>query len=101
MKIISNKLFRKYEVIHRSWNHSKEIMLDGTVLIPITVLEKILEEFADICAYEQEVNGKTDFFNGVNYCIRAVEKYKRYYEPMKIKFPKGMDAVTYSQPYEE
>ena len=97
MKIISNKLFRKYEVIHRSWDRSKEITLDGTVLIPITVLDKILEEFADICAYEQEVNGKTEFFHGVSYCISAVEKYKRYYEPMKIKFPKGMDAVTYSQ----
>jgi hypothetical protein len=40
------------------------------------ILDKIAEELADTCAYEQEVHGKTEFFHGVNYCLSVIEKYR-------------------------
>ena len=40
------------------------------------ILDKIAEELADTCAYEQKVHGKTEFFHGINYCLSVIEKYK-------------------------
>lgn len=40
------------------------------------VLDKIVTEIEDTGAYEQEVNGKTEFLEGVTYCLNIINKYK-------------------------
>ena len=30
----------------------------------------------DTGAYEQEVNGNTEFLKGINYCLGVIDKYK-------------------------
>jgi hypothetical protein len=40
------------------------------------VLDKIKEEIMDTGAYEQEVNGKTEFLQGINYCLSVIDRYK-------------------------
>ena len=40
------------------------------------VLDKIRDEIIDTGAYEQEVNGKTKFLKGINYCLCVIDKYK-------------------------
>lgn len=40
------------------------------------VLDKIRAEIMDTGAYEQEVNGKTEFLEGINYCLSIIDKYK-------------------------
>lgn len=40
------------------------------------VLNKIRAEIMDTGAYEQEVNGKTQFLEGINYCLGVIDKYK-------------------------
>ncbi len=40
------------------------------------VLDKIRVEIMDAGAYEQEVNGKTEFLKGINYCLGVIDKYK-------------------------
>ena len=39
-------------------------------------LEKIRAEIEDTGAYEQEVHGKTEFVEGINYCLGVFDKYK-------------------------
>lgn len=38
-------------------------------------IEKIRAEIIDTGAYEQEVNGKTEFLKGINYCLNVIDKY--------------------------
>ena len=38
-------------------------------------LDKIRAEIIDTGAYEQEVNGKTEFLKGINYCLSIIDKY--------------------------
>jgi len=40
------------------------------------ILDKIIDEIMDTGAYEQEVNGKTEFLKGINYCLGVIDKYK-------------------------
>lgn len=40
------------------------------------VFDEIKAEIEDTGAYEQEVNGKTDFLKGINYCLGVIDKYK-------------------------
>lgn len=40
------------------------------------VLDKIRAEIMDTGAYEQEVNGKTEFLKGINYCLSVIDGYK-------------------------
>ena len=40
------------------------------------VLNKIKAEIEDTGAYEQEVNGKTEFVKGITYCLNVIDKYK-------------------------
>jgi hypothetical protein len=40
------------------------------------ILDKIRAEIMDTGAYEQEVNGKTEFLKGINYCLNIIDKYK-------------------------
>ena len=40
------------------------------------IIDKIRAEIIDTGAYEQEVNGKTKFLKGINYCLGVIDKYK-------------------------
>ena len=40
------------------------------------ILDKVRAEIMDTGAYEQEVNGNTEFLKGINYCLSVVDKYK-------------------------
>ena len=40
------------------------------------ILDKIIDEIMDTGAYEQEVNGETEFLKGINYCLEIIDKYK-------------------------
>lgn len=39
-------------------------------------INKIRAEIMDTGAYEQEVNGKTEFLKGINYCLGVIDKYR-------------------------
>ena len=41
-----------------------------------SLLDKIIDEITDTGAYEQEVNGNTEFLKGINYCLGVIDKYK-------------------------
>ena len=41
-----------------------------------SMLDKVIAEIMDTGAYEQEVNGKTEFLKGINYCLGVIDKYK-------------------------
>lgn len=56
-----------------------ELYQAGLMCLPkdiIEVLDKIRAEIIDTGAYEQEVNGKTEFLKGINYCLGVIDKYK-------------------------
>ena len=40
------------------------------------IFDKIIAEIMDTGAYEQEVNGNTEFLKGINYCLGVIDKYK-------------------------
>lgn len=44
--------------------------------LPDMDVDKIRAEIMDTGAYEQEVNGKTEFLKGINYCLSVIDKYK-------------------------
>lgn len=44
----------------------------------IEVLDKIKSEIMDTGAYEQEVNGKTEFLKGINYCLSVIDMFEQY-----------------------
>lgn len=41
-----------------------------------SIFDKVKDEIMDTGAYEQEVNGKTEFLKGINYCLEIIDKYK-------------------------
>ena len=41
-----------------------------------SIIDKIRDEIMDTGAYEQEVNGNTEFLKGINYCLGVINKYK-------------------------
>ena len=41
-----------------------------------SLLDKVRAEIMDTGAYEQEVNGNTEFLKGINYCLGVIDKYK-------------------------
>ena len=49
---------------------------DIEALPPVNTLDKIRTEIMDTGAYEQEVNGKTEFLKGINYCLGVIDKCK-------------------------
>ena len=40
------------------------------------ILDKLIDEIMDTGAYEQEVNGNTEFLKGINYCLSVIDKYR-------------------------
>lgn len=53
-----------------------EKRIQPTTKNDLGVLDKIRAEIVDSGAYEQEVNGKTEFLEGINYCLSVIDKYK-------------------------
>ncbi len=47
------------------------------------ILNKVREEIEDTGAYEQEVNGKTKFLEGITYCLNVIDKYGAESEVIK------------------
>ena len=41
-----------------------------------SITDKLRDEIMDTGAYEQEVNGNTEFLKGINYCLGVIDKYK-------------------------
>ena len=41
-----------------------------------SILDKVRAEIMDTGAYEQEVNGNTEFLKGINYCLSVIDKYR-------------------------
>ena len=41
-----------------------------------SIIDKIRDEIMDTGAYEQEVNGNTEFLKGISYCLGVIDKYK-------------------------
>ena len=41
-----------------------------------SIIDKLRDEIIDTGAYEQEVNGDTEFLKGINYCLGVIDKYK-------------------------
>ena len=41
-----------------------------------SIIDKLRDDIMDTGAYEQEVNGKTEFLKGINYCLGVIDKYK-------------------------
>ena len=41
-----------------------------------SIFDKVIDEIMDTGAYEQEVNGETEFLKGINYCLGIIDKYK-------------------------
>lgn len=39
------------------------------------IIDKIRAEIMDTGAYEQEAHGKTEFLQGINYCLGIIDKY--------------------------
>lgn len=67
----------QFGVGHRVITEGVISMLPPVTSKPKTdVLDKIRAEIIDTGAYEQEVNGKTEFLKGINYCLGVIDKYK-------------------------
>ena len=47
------------------------------------ILDKLIDEIMDTGAYEQEVNGNTEFLKGINYCLGVIDKYREESEDVK------------------
>ena len=47
------------------------------------MLDKIRAEIMDTGAYEQETKGRTEFLEGINYCLGVIDKYKAESEDNK------------------
>ena len=45
-----------------------------------SIFDKVIDEIMDTGAYEQEVNGETEFLKGINYCLEIIDKYKEEME---------------------
>ena len=41
-----------------------------------SIIDKLRDDIMDTGAYEQEVNGNTEFLKGINYCLGVIDKYK-------------------------
>ena len=41
-----------------------------------STIDKLRDEIMDTGAYEQEVNGNTEFLKGINYCLGVIDKHK-------------------------
>ena len=57
-------------------NEMRDLVEFLTTLNKEPILDKIRAEIMDTVAYEQEVNGDTEFLKGINYCLDVIDKYK-------------------------
>ena len=59
-----------------SVNGKKLIEYVNENYISNSILDKLIDEIMDTGAYEQEVNGNTEFLKGINYSLSVIDKYK-------------------------
>lgn len=59
----------------KDWLDYKDIPILETCIKSLAALDKIIADIMDTGAYEQEVNGKTEFLKGINYCLSVIDKY--------------------------
>ena len=57
-------------------NEMRDLVEFLTILNKELILDKLRDEIIDTGAYEQEVNGNTEFLKGINYCLGVIDKYK-------------------------
>ena len=57
-------------------NEMRDLVEFLTTLNKEPILDKIRDEIMDTGAYEQEVNGNTEFLKGISYCLGVIDKYK-------------------------
>ena len=57
-------------------NEMRDLVEFLTILNKELILDKLRDEIMDTGAYEQEVNGDTEFLKGINYCLDVIDKYK-------------------------
>lgn len=53
----------------------KEELIESEEAV-MEILDKIVKEIEDTGAYKQEVSGKTEFLEGIDYCLSVINKYK-------------------------
>ncbi len=61
------------------------------------ILNKIRAEIIDTGAYEQEVNGQTEFLKGINYCLGVIDRYKALDTRATFDRPKDVYAAQIKQ----
>lgn len=71
-KIICKEFLNDADTTH-SCNEYKLLM---ALLEQELVIDKIRAEIMDTGAYEQETKGRTEFLEGINYCLGVIDKYK-------------------------
>lgn len=60
----------------KDWLDDRDIPILEACIKSLTALDKIRAEIIDTGAYEQEVNGKTEFLKGIDYCLGVIDKYR-------------------------
>ena len=60
----------------RSTNINTALDIAIKALDQESIIDKIRDEIMDTGAYEQEVNGNTEFLKGINYCLGVIDKYE-------------------------
>jgi len=69
----NNMTEEEFEQIKAKMYKPKEETIKALEQEPI--LDKIRTEIEDTGAYEQEVNGRTEFAKGITYCLNIIDKY--------------------------
>ena len=59
-----------------SRHHNEVLEFTIKALEQEPIIDKLRDEIMDTGAYEQEVNGNTEFLKGINYCLGVIDKYK-------------------------
>ena len=57
-------------------HHNEVLEFTIKALEQESIIDKLRAEIMDTGAYEQEVNGNTEFIKGINYCLGVIDKYK-------------------------
>ena len=65
------------KIIHRLYRGDSRAIKEAIkTLEQESIIDKLRDEIMDTGAYEQEVNGNTEFLKGISYCLGVIDKYK-------------------------
>ena len=72
------KLVKEVAGMSLDWDdaHYEALQVAIKALEQESIIDKLRDEIMDTGAYEQEVNGNTEFLKGINYCLGVIDKYK-------------------------